>query len=71
MLKLFEGFGDIARHGKMYLAAFVVPIKGYADVPGSLPVLGYLVMVLQCLFEMDGVFFAYIFHPKSSTTSVN
>ena len=21
-------------------------------------------MTLQCLFEMDGVFFAYIFHPE-------
>ena len=45
----------------MYLAAFVVPIEGYADVPVSLPVLGYFVMALQCLFEMDGVFFADIF----------
>ena len=32
VLELFKSFGDVAWHGQVYLAAFVIPIYGDADV---------------------------------------
>ena len=47
VLELLERLGDVAWHGQVYLAAFVISIDGDAHVP-----FGHLVMLFQCLLEM-------------------
>jgi hypothetical protein len=43
---------------------FVVPVQCYPNVSCSCPIACEFVMFLKCVFEMLGVFLAFVFHPK-------
>ena len=52
VLELPERFGNVSRHGEVYLSAFVIPIEGDAYVSFSGPVVGDFVVLFQSYFEM-------------------
>ena len=64
VLKLFESSSDVPWHGEVHLLFDVVPIKGDANVACARPVCCDFVMVFERLFEMERVFFAYVFDAK-------
>ena len=48
----------------MYLAFLVVPIERDANVLLASPVGGYFAVLFECLFEVEGMFFAFVFDTK-------
>ena len=71
VLELFEGFGDIPRHGEMYLVLCVAPVKVYANVSVASPMGAERVIRFNHRFEVHCMLFANVFDSKSSTTTVN
>ena len=64
VLELFERLRHIAWHGEMYLLFLVVPVQRNANVPFSSPISGDFVVFFECLFEAEGMFFAFILDTK-------
>ncbi len=48
----------------MHLVFFVVPVQCYPNVSCSCPTACEFVIFLECVFEMLGVFLAFVFHPE-------
>jgi hypothetical protein len=48
----------------MHLVFFVVLVQCYPNESCSCPIACEFVMFLECVFEMLGVFLAFVFHPE-------
>ena len=64
VLKNFERFSNVTRHGEVHLSALVIPIEGNADVSLTVLFCSYTVIIFQCRLEMEGMFFADILHAE-------
>jgi hypothetical protein len=64
VFKTLEGPGNVARHGQITGASFVVPVERDATVERTGPVHTDCVMLFQDTKEMLGMLFANIFDPK-------
>ena len=61
MLELVEGFLNVCGHGYVTSHFFVVPIKVETKIEGSSPVDGYVIHLLESLYEMVSSFFPNVF----------
>ena len=64
VLELFEGFGDIPRHGEMYLVLCIAPVKVYANVLVTSPIGGEGVVRFDHSLEVYCVLLADILDSK-------
>ena len=64
VLKLEQGFGDIAFHGEFYGSFGVVPVKVNSDVSVAFPVRFHGVVVTDGFFKVKSISFVDILYAK-------
>ena len=61
MIELDEGLLDVVWHGEVDLSLVIVPIERDCDVSFALSVFHYLIVLIQNVHEISGVYAAFEF----------
>jgi hypothetical protein len=64
VLKLFESFCDVPRHGDVDGGSNVVPVEGHGEIKGSVSICCDGVNFCECSDEVNGVIAVCVFNAK-------